>query len=165
MPTVYKLILVLTIVTALSSGLIAGVFFAFSVSVMKALGRIPTAAGIAAMQSINIVIINPLFLGVFLGTAVACAVLAISSILQWQRPDSIYLLTGAAVYLIGSILVTMVFNVPLNNALASAEPGTSESVAVWTNYLANWTFWNHIRTAASLAAAALLTIAIINTGN
>lgn len=165
MPTVYKLILVLTILTVLGSGLIAGVFFAFSASVMKALGRLPPAAGIAAMQSINIVIINPLFLGVFLGTAVACSVLAISSILQWQRPGSIYLLTGAAVYLIGSILVTMVFNVPLNNALASVEPGTSESIDVWTNYLTDWTFWNHIRTAASLATAALLTIAIINTGN
>jgi len=132
---------------------------------MKALGRIPTAAGIGAMQSINVVIINPLFLGVFLGTATVCVVLAVSSILLWHRPGSLYLLIGAIVYLIGSILVTMVFNVPLNNALASVEPGTSEAAEVWTNYLANWTFWNHIRTAASLASAALLTLAIIDTGN
>lgn len=161
MTTVDKFIFVLTILAALGSGLIAGLFFAFSTSVMKALGRLPAAEGIAAMQSINVVIINPIFLGTFLGTAIACVVLVVSSFVRWQQPGAAYLLLGAAIYLIGSILVTMVFNVPMNNALAAAAPADSASADLWANYLTNWTFWNHIRTAASLAAAGSLIIALV----
>jgi uncharacterized membrane protein len=62
----------ITLVAALGCGLMAGLFFAFSVSVMKALARLPSAEGIAAMQSINVAIINPVFLAVFFGTAAAC---------------------------------------------------------------------------------------------
>jgi uncharacterized membrane protein len=92
----------LTLVTALGCGLIAGLFFAFSISVMKALAHIPAAEGIAAMQSINISIINPLFLSVFLGTAGGCALVIIASLLRWHAPGSVYLLAGGAFYLVGS---------------------------------------------------------------
>ena len=54
----------LTFVTTLGCGLIAGLFFAFSVAVMQALARLPVAWGIAAMQSINSAILNPLFLDI-----------------------------------------------------------------------------------------------------
>jgi len=54
-----NLLLALTLLSALGSGLIAGAFFAFSTFVMGALGRLPAAHGIAAMQSINVVVINP----------------------------------------------------------------------------------------------------------
>lgn len=153
-------IFILTILAALGSGLIAGVFFAFSTSVMKALGRLPSADGMAAMQWINIVIINPLFLGVFLGTAVICAGLAILSFFRWER-GAVFLLTGAVLYLIGSGAVTMVLNVPLNNALATATPTGPQRADLWKNYLANWTFWNHVRAAASLGAAAAFTIGLV----
>lgn len=62
-----------TLLSALGSGVIAGVFFAFSTSVMKALAALPPAQGVAAMQSINVAIINPWFLIPFLGTAAAAA--------------------------------------------------------------------------------------------
>ncbi|HET9531010.1 MAG TPA: hypothetical protein VFQ92_11700, partial [Blastocatellia bacterium] len=62
-------IFVITIVTALGSGLIAGVFFAFSSFVMRALCRLPTREAIAAMKSINVAVLNAWFLGTFLGTA------------------------------------------------------------------------------------------------
>lgn len=153
-------IFVLTILAALGSGLIAGVFFAFSTSVMNALGRIPPAAGMAAMQWINIVILNPLFLGTFLGTAAICLGLTVVSFLRWER-GGVFLLAGAALYLIGSLLVTMVFNVPMNNALAAASLDDADSAGLWANYLTNWTFWNHVRTAASLGAAACFTTGLI----
>ena len=38
----------------LGCGLVAGIFFAFSTFVMRALGRRPAGEGIAAMQAINI---------------------------------------------------------------------------------------------------------------
>ena len=147
------------VLSALGSGLIAGVFFIFSVAIMRALERVP--GGMAAMQSINIVIINPIFLGVFLGTALLSGTLGVTSVLQWRSPGAAWLLAGCLVYLVGSIGVTIVFNVPLNNALAAADPAGPEGRRVWADYLRNWTFWNHIRTIASLAAAASFTLGLI----
>lgn len=150
----------LKLLSALGCGLIAGVFFAFSTFVMNALAERPTAEGIAAMQSINITVINPWFMTAFLGTGAACVVLAIASLFKWNQPEAIYLLIGGLLYLIGTILVTIVFNVPLNNALAIVKPDSTDGANLWASYLTSWTFWNHIRTIAALAAAALLTLAI-----
>lgn len=152
--------LTLKLLSALGCGLVAGVFFAFSTFVMNALAQRPTAEGIAAMQSINITVINPWFMTAFLGTGVACLILVIVSLLKWNQPDAVYLMIGSLVYLIGSFGVTVVFNVPLNDALAGVKPDSAEGAKLWARYLTNWTFWNHIRTIASFAAAALLTLAI-----
>ncbi|HET9494870.1 MAG TPA: anthrone oxygenase family protein [Chloroflexia bacterium] len=151
---------VLTLLTALGSGLMAGVFFAFSSFVMKALARLSPAEGIAAMQSINITVINPLFMAVFLGTAVAGLVVAVAALLRWNEPGAAYLLLGGALYLVGCFVVTGAFNVPRNNALAATAPGDPNAHRLWADYLSRWTAWNHVRTAASLAAAAVLTIAL-----
>ena len=117
------LIFALTLLSALGCGLVAGAFFAFSTFVMKALGRLPTAQGIAAMQSINVVVINPWFMTAMFGTALACVVLAILSFVEWEEPESIYRLAGGALYVLGTILVTIAFNVPRNDALAAADSG------------------------------------------
>lgn len=148
------------LIAALGCGLIAGVFFAFSTFVMKALAQQPQAQGIAAMQSINITVINPWFMTVFLGTSLVCLILIVSTFLKGQQPDAIYLLAGSLLYLIGSFGVTLVFNVPLNDALATINANSPEGANVWTKYLTNWTFWNHVRTIAALVAATLLTLAI-----
>ena len=142
---------VLTLASATGCGLIAGVFFAFSSFVMKALVRLPAAQGIAAMQSINVAVINPWFMAVFLGTAATCTLVAVFSILTW-RP---YTLAGSLLYLAGTILVTGLFNVPRNNTLA-----TMDSLALWADYVAGWTAWNHVRTAAALIASVLLTLSL-----
>lgn len=155
-----KLDFILTFVSALGSGLIAGFFLAFSIVVMKALGQQPPSHGIAAMQSINVVVLNPMFFTAFFGTATACLVLAISTLLRWQRPGTAYLLAGSLLYLVGTILVTIVFNVPRNNALAAVDPTSPEGANVWANYLSSWTAWNHVRTIAALAAAASFTMAL-----
>lgn len=154
-----QLLFGLTLGAALGCGLIAGAFFAFSTFVMKALARLPPAQGIAAMQSINVAVINPWFLGVFLGTALACVLLAVSSLLEWHKPGAIYLLAGSLLYLAGTLLVTMVCNVPRNNVLAAVEPASAEGARRWADYLSSWTAWNHVRTVAALAAAASLTLA------
>jgi uncharacterized membrane protein len=150
----------LKLIAALGCGLIAGVFFAFSTFVIKALAQQPTAQGIATMQSINITVINPWFMTTFLGTSVVCLILIVSSLLKWQQPSAAYLLAGSLLYLIGTFGVTLVFNVPLNDALALAKPNSTEGANLWTKYLTNWTFWNHVRTIAALVAAALFTLAI-----
>jgi uncharacterized membrane protein len=150
----------LKLFAALGCGLIAGVFFAFSTFVMSALARLQPAQGIAAMQLINITVINPLFMTAFLGTAAACIYLTISSLLKWHQPGAPYLLIGSLLYLIGTLGVTIVFNVPLNDALALVKPDSTEGASLWAHYLTNWTMWNHIRTTGALAAAASFTIAL-----
>jgi len=159
-----KGISLLTVGTALGCGLIAGAFFAFSTFVMKALSRLPPAHGIAAMQSINVTVINPWFMGAFLGTAAAGAVLAVSSILAWHEPGAGLRLAGSLLYIFGTVAVTMVFNVPRNDALAKALPDSVEAAALWSRYLVGWTAWNHVRTIAALVAAALLMLALLVPG-
>lgn len=156
-----RLLFALALFSALGCGLVAGVFFAFSSFVMNALARLPAAQGIAAMQSINVVVINPLFMTAFLGTAVACVLLAVSSVLRRREPGAACLLAGSLFYLVGVILVTMAFNAPRNDALAAVAPAGVEGASLWTSYLGSWTAWNHVRTAASLAAAGLLTVALV----
>ena len=155
-----NLLFTLTLVAALGSGLVGGVFFAFSTFVMGALGRLPAPHGIAAMQSINVVVINPLFLGAFLGTAAACAILAVAALFKWQEPGAMLLLAGALLYFVGTFLVTMFFNVPLNDALANVAPDSAIGADLWSRYLTTWTNWNHVRTVAALVGAALLTLAL-----
>ena len=145
---------------ALGCGLMAGFFFAFSVCVMKGLGKLAPEQGMAAMQSINVVVINPMFLTVFLGTGCLCALGIFGSFMHWQEPVAAYLLAGGAVYLVGAILVTMLFNVPRNDALADVTPSSVEGVKLWTSYLSSWTAWNHVRAIASLVAAALFMLGL-----
>lgn len=151
-----RLLYAVTFISVLGTGLIAGIFFAFSSFVMGALGRLPAANGISAMQSINITVLNPLFLGVFMGTAVLCLVLALSAIMRWSEPGAAYLLAGGAFYVIGTFAVTVALNVPLNDQLASVNPQSGEGAAVWARYLTDWTIWNHVRTGAALLASACL---------
>ena len=155
-----ELLVTLKLVSALSCGLIAGTFFAFSAFVMKAFARLPASEGIAAMQSVNIVVVNPVFLGVFVGTAVLCGAAIVVSVLRWQAPGSGYVLAGSLLYLAGTFLVTMAFNVPRNEALAAVAPASAEGARLWADYLSSWTAWNHVRTAAALAAAASFTMAL-----
>jgi len=152
---------VLTFLAALGCGLIAGVFFTFSAFVMKALARLSPAQGIAAMQSINVVVINPLFMVALFGTALACVGLAVSSFFRWSEPSAVYSLVGSLLYLVGTIAVTMVFNVPRNDALAAADPDSADGARLWVGYVTSWTAWNSVRTATALAAAALLTFALL----
>jgi len=152
-----RLLTVTTVASILGCGLIAGVLFAFSSFVMPALSRLPPRQAIAAMQSINVAVINRSFMGVFLGTAVACMVVAVASLLQWSATGAGLRVAGALLYLLGTIAITMVIHVPRNDALANVAVDAPEAAAAWARYVASWSAWNHVRaTAALLAAAALV---------
>lgn len=160
MRTVDQLLFALALFAAPGCGLVAGVFFAFSAFVMKALSRLPFGEGIAAMQSINVAVLNPWFMAAFFGTAAACVLALISSLLRWHEPVAVYLLVGSALYLVGSLLVTIICNVPRNESLAAVAPTDPDSASLWAGYVASWTAWNHVRTAAALAAAASFSLAL-----
>jgi uncharacterized membrane protein len=145
---------------AIGCGLMAGLYFAFSTFIMGALGRIDQASGIAAMNAINVDIVRSLFMPLFFGTTLVSAILAVLAVFRLGEPGAVAMLAGGVVYLMGMFVVTMMFNVPLNNALAAADPASADAASLWARYLKDWTFWNHVRTVASTAACALFIAAI-----
>lgn len=127
---------------------------------MPALARLKPNQGIAAMQAINITAINPLFMFALFGTAAACLFIAIASLSKWHQLNTAYLLIGSLLYLIGTIGVTIAFNVPMNETLAKVDPSSTEGADLWASYLTNWTIWNHVRTVAGLLATAAFSLAL-----
>ncbi|TIU23250.1 MAG: DUF1772 domain-containing protein, partial [Mesorhizobium sp.] len=119
------------------------------------------AGGIAAMNSINVTVITPTFMTALFGTGLICLALIAAAIMGWSQPGAFWLLAGAVIYLIGNPIVTMVFNVPLNDALAAVDPASANGAAVWTNYLSDWVMWNHVRTITAIVAMACFIMALI----
>jgi uncharacterized membrane protein len=156
------LISLVATITLLGSALTGGVFFAFSSFVMKALACLPSERGIAAMQSINIIVINPSFLGVFLGTAVLSLSLMLLSLFVHHHSSAIFFLAGAGAYLIGTFLITVIGNIPLNDRLATLSATGANAERSWSLYLNRWTLWNHIRTLAATLAALLYALGLRN---
>ena len=146
--------------SAIGCGLLAGLYFAFSTFIMTALGRIDQAAGISAMNSINVVIVQSVFLPVFMASTLTSLLLAVLSLLRWDEPGALLMIAGGLFYVVGMFIVTMVFNVPLNNALAAVAPASPEAGPIWARYLGEWTWWNHVRTITSTLAFALFIAAI-----
>ncbi len=147
-PVVNTMVFLATI----GAALIAGTFFAFSTFVMPALARLAPAAGAAAMQSINVAVLNRLFLGVFLGTAAVSLALVVAALLRWDDGAAPYLLAGGLLYLLGSFGVTVLRNVPLNERLAALDAAADSTAPHWRHYVERWTAWNHLRTLGSLAS-------------
>jgi uncharacterized membrane protein len=154
-------LLIATLLAAAGCGLLAGFFFGFSVLVMRSLARQPQTSGMATMQTINVEVFNPWFGVVFVATPAACALVMILALFRWHEPATSYLLIGGALYLLGTLWVTVCFNIPRNDALASVAPTAPEAPALWSNYLRTWTVWNHVRTAGAFAAAIVLMIGLI----
>lgn len=155
-----QLVTILLWFSALGCGLLAGLYFAFSTFIMSALGKVGQANGVAAMNAINSTILRSLFMPFFFGTTLSSAALAVFGAVRWSDVGSMPMLVGGVAYVLGMFGVTMAFNVPLNNTLGAAEPASPAAAPVWARYLRDWTFWNHVRTIACLAAAALFIAAI-----
>lgn len=150
-----QIVLMLSLVAAaIGSGLVAGIFFAFSTFIMSAFSRIPAEQGIAAMNSINVTIVRSPFMGLFVPTAILCLVIAVLAVIDWRGGASALMLAGAAIYVFASFLSTIIFNVPMNDALERVSGSGAAAVALWTSYVRDWTWWNHVRTVASLLASA-----------
>ena len=151
---------VLVVLGVLGTGLVAGVCCAFSAFVMKGLGSLPPAQGVAAMNAINRAAMAPAFMIVFAGSAVLCTVLAVVTFVLWPDDGTVELLLGSALYLIGVFGVTAVANVPRNDTLLRLDPGSPEAAVYWRTYVSEWTMWNHVRMVASAGAAVSYVLAL-----
>ena len=142
---------VLTAATTVGSGLLAGVFFAFSAFVMGGLRRMPDASGATAMRSINVTAQRPPLMIALFGVSALCLVMIVRAIVTWSRPGAAWLLVGAILTIVGALGVTAAINVPLNNRL---DAGT----LTWSKFLAAWDPANHARTILCLAGCAALLV-------
>jgi uncharacterized membrane protein len=160
-----RLIFVVTILAALGTALLAGNFFAFSAYLMKAMSRLSAERGIVAMQAITTAIKSAVFLMLFFGTAVLCALLSVAALFHWSKAGAFYLLAGSLFYLIGAFPVTMMRNLPLNNQLMAATPDAKDARDFWKRYQVSWGMWNNVRTVTALAACVLFILALAQMGN
>lgn len=139
-------------VAIIGSGLVAGMFYAFSTFIMPALGALKPEEGIRAMQSINVKVINRWFLWVFMGTSGLCLGLLFVFALDYKGLSSVFVIAGALTYILFCFFVTGTRNVPRNSQLEAIKAQDTSTHDVWQRYLDEWTYYNHIRTAAALLA-------------
>ena len=138
---------ILTLAALVGTALIGGVCFCFGTAIMGSLQRMPAGQGAAAMNLINVRIQNPLFLLIFMGTALVCVALGIIAFVK-DSPGKWWLLAGAALYLVGVIVVSFAVNIPLNDHLATIDPKSAAGAAEWAKYLTSWNPANNVRTIA-----------------
>lgn len=145
----------------LAYALVAGVFLAFSDFIMRSLAITNGSGGVEAMQAINREVFRWVFMTLFLGMAVGSIAIAILAWVGIQGLAGTLILVAALCYLIGCFGVTVFFNVPMNEALASMEVASDTTRDFWLqSYIPRWTFWNSIRTAASAISAALMLVGL-----
>ena len=145
------MMLILALVTLVLHGALTGLFYTFSMSVIPGLNAIDPAQAETAMRSINVKILNPWLYLAFLGSPVAALVTGFLA----GSPAAIWFFAAAAVSFVGSFLVTMVINVPMNNAV---NAGTMS----WKDYSPRWTAWNTFRAVASAAGLVLVGVGLVN---
>jgi uncharacterized membrane protein len=149
------------ITTDLTTALIAGLFYAYSCSVNPGLAQLGDREYIAAMKSINVAIVNPVFLFSFMGTLL---LLPISTFLQYQHGVSTrfwFLLVATLVYVIGTFGVTVTGNIPLNETLAQFDL-QSASVDVIAKQRADFELpWNRFHTIRTVAGVISLLLVIL----
>ncbi|MEV4154273.1 anthrone oxygenase family protein [Nocardia salmonicida] len=153
------------VLALLSTGLIAGVFYAYAISVMPALARTEDRTLIDVMQKINVVIINPWFMFGFMGTVGFTALAAALHLGKEQRSTLIWIGIALALNVI-AFAVTAGLNVPLNDALAAAgDPASiADTAAVRADFEATWVRWNIVRAVVHTAAFLVLCGALFAAG-
>lgn len=157
--------IILTI-TAVLTALIAGLFYAWSVSITLGLLRVSDAEYVSVMQSTNRAIQNPIFFAAFFGAQI---LLPVCLYLFYGNGARFWLLVGAfVIYTIGVTGVTIFGNVPLNNRLDRLEMQTASAREISDARKNHETVWNNlntVRTVSSTLAITLVIIACLQTKN
>ncbi|MEO3870724.1 anthrone oxygenase family protein [Nonomuraea sp. B12E4] len=133
-------------------GLMAGLFYAFSVSVMPGLAQADDRAFVLVMNRINQAIENPLFGLTFSGAFVLTVAAAIAQYRMGLRAAARWTLAALALYIV-ALAITMGVNVPLNDELAKAA---EDFTAARDNFEGLWNVTNNVRGLACTLALACL---------
>jgi uncharacterized membrane protein len=150
------------IAAALTTGLAAGLFYAYSYSVMPGLGRADDRTFVTAMQRINVAILNGWFALCFAGALVFTALAAALHVPAGGRSALPWIVAALVLYVV-VLGVTFTVNVPLNNELdAAGDPDqVADLAAVRGRFEAAWVRWNIVRTAANVASFGCLLWALV----
>lgn len=144
----------------LLTGLMGGIYLAFSAVIIKSLNDLPGLQAAQAMNSINDVIVNTVFMPIFFGTTLWYAGLIVWSFADWQEGTSTLIVCASAIYIVGMFFVTAFGNVPMNNQLKILSNKENLLVAYWSQYQRSWTQLNHIRSISCLISCTLLICAL-----
>jgi uncharacterized membrane protein len=144
----------------IGSAIMLGLFFTFSVFMLQSFNKIAPAQAIAAMQSINANIAAPLFVLAFAGTALVSLGLGGWSVAHLGERHAVYALIGCVLFLLGTIVVTVGFNIPLNNDLDKLDPNAATAASDWKTFVDSWLPWNHLRTVLNLGALVFFILSI-----
>jgi len=154
---------ILTSIAAILSALAAGMMYVFSTFVMRGLDRTGPVDAITAMRGMNAEAnSSPTFLLTYFGATILALVVGVIALIQLRQPGSVWLLVGAVFAVLGAV-ITMAFNVPLNNHLDTLNPAglsPADAAREWQAYLSTWTAWNHVRSATGVIGAALMLIGL-----
>ena len=150
---------ILTSLAALFSAAAGGMMYTFSTFVMRGLDRTGPVDAITAMRGINAEAnANPMFLLGYFGATILALVVGVIAVVQLRQPGSWLVLVGALLTILGAV-ITMAFNVPLNNHLDTVDPNglsVADAAREWQAYFSTWTAWNHARTVTAFVASLLL---------
>jgi len=152
------------IITTLFMGLMAGLFYAWSISVTPGLAHIGDQNYLAAFQSMNRAILNPVFFIVFMGLVILLPLLSYLNYNTASQPQFMYILISTVLYLGGCMLVTMFGNVPMNNTLEvlQIDTMTPEQMAAFRlGFESKWNQLNMIRTMSCSMSSLFLIMACI----
>ena len=146
----------------ITTGLMAGLLYAYACSVMIGLSRTDDRTFVDVMQRINVAIVNGWFLISFLGALVFTTLAAVLHMRGDGRPVLPWIVAALVLYL-AALVITIGVNIPLNNAVAAAgDPDRiADLAAVRERFEATWVRWNIVRAAASTAAFGCLTWALV----
>lgn len=135
----------------LLSGAIFGFFYAWVCSTMWGLDAADPRIAIEAMQAMNASVRNAVFAPAFFGTPFVLLITAALARAQGRGLSALAFATGGALYLAGGLMLTMLVNVPMNEALAQvAVPDDPQLAAqIWAEYSPTWQSWNITRTVVS----------------
>ena len=151
----------LLIATTIATGLMAGFFYTYHVSVTRGLAIVDDATYVEAMNAINATIRNAQFGVAFFGSAVL-GVLALSAYLRSPRTRVTAFVGTATVLYFVTLAITGGVSIPLNNQLAADAAAAGADLAqVRAAYETAWNSGNAARTLTNLGSFVLLTAALI----
>jgi len=156
-------VVILTSLAALASAAGGGMMYVFSTMVMRGLDRTGPVDAITAMRGINAEAnASPAFLLGYFSATILALVVGVIAIVRLNQPGTWWLLIGAILAILGAI-ITMVFNVPLNNHLDTVDPAglsVADAAREWQAYFSTWTAWNHARTLTAFIGAAVMLVGL-----
>ena len=150
-------VVLLALVALVFTGAMFGFFFAWVCSTMWGLDRTDPEVAVSAMQAMNASVRNWVFAPTYFGTPALLIVTVLAALGVRERRAAFCFALAGVLYVLGAMLPTVTFNVPLNEALASVGTPLDAFQAreAWNDYSTPWQFWNTVRAVTCGIALAL----------